>query len=275
MTGEGMTEAGLAVVTGASSGIGRELARCAARAGHPLLICADSAEIDTVAEELYAREGAVVEALVADLSTRAEVDRLAQAVGDRPVALLMANAGIGLGGESFLDQDIRAALDVLNTNVGGTLCLIHAFGPRMRAAGEGRILITGSVAGLLPGSCHAVYNGTKAFLDNFATALRDELTDSGVTVTCLMPGPTDTRFFDRAGMQDTALAQGRKEDPAEVAQKGFAAMMAGEAGVVTGLRNKVQAAVAGLLPGAAKARLHRQAARSGKGAGPAGPDGGG
>lgn len=256
-----MTEPGLAIVTGASSGIGRELARFAARAGYPLLICADSAEIDTVAEALYAEEGAVVEALVADLSTRAEVGRLVRAVGDRPVALLMANAGTGLGGETFLDQDLRAALDVLDTNVGGTLCLIHALGGRMRAAGQGRILITGSIAGLLPGSYHAVYNATKAFLDSFAAALRDELKDSGVTVTCLMPGPTDTRFFDRAGMADTPVAQGARDDPAEVAQKGFEAMMAGEAGVVTGLRNKVQAAVAGILPDAVKARLHRQSAR--------------
>ncbi|NDW32768.1 SDR family oxidoreductase [Salipiger sp. PrR007] len=251
----------LAIITGASSGIGLELARCAASDGYALLICADDPRIHEVAEMLRANAAAEVEAVQADLSTRSEVARLLAQSGNRPPALLMANAGIGLG-EKFLDQDIAAALNVINTNVGGTLALVHEVGRQMRRAGEGRILITGSIAGYMPGSFQAVYNGTKAFLDSFSYALRDELLDSGVTVTCLMPGPTDTEFFDRANMTDTPIGSSNdKDDPAKVARTGYAAMRQGESGVVPGFMNKVQTVFAGLLPETLLARMHRRMAR--------------
>jgi len=253
-----MAEKGLAVVTGASSGIGYELARCAARDGFALVICAEEAEIDIATDRLR-DGGARVEAVQADLAAPEGVERLLAALAGRPVAALFANAGVGLGGR-FLDQDPDAALDVVNINIMGTLALVHAVGRRMQAQGAGRILITGSVAGYMPGSHNAVYNGTKAFLDSFAYALRDELLESGVTVTCLMPGPTDTEFFERAGMEDTRIGESDKADPADVAQKGYEAMMRGESGVVTGFMNKVQTVFAGLLPETLVAKMHRRMA---------------
>jgi len=245
---------GLAVVTGASSGIGLELARLCRGAGFDLILCAEEPEVQAAAAELGA------EAVQADLSTRAGVGVLLDAIGDRPVEALLANAGVGLGGQ-FLDQDIHASLNVVNVNVGGTVTLVHAIGRRMRDAGTGRILVTGSIAGFMPGSYQAVYNASKAFLDSFAYALRDELTDSGVTVTCLMPGPTDTEFFDRAGMEETPVGEDDdKDDPAMVARKGFDAMMKGESGVVSGFMNKVQSVFSGLLPDPVLARMHRRMA---------------
>jgi short-subunit dehydrogenase len=254
-----MAGKGLALVTGASSGIGLELARCAAAEGFDLLICSDTSEIGDAADRLRS-EGARVQAMQADLSTRAEVERLVAAVGDRPVGALLANAGVGLG-QAFLDQDLGAALNVVNVNVGGTLALVHAVGGRMRAQGHGRILITGSIAGFMPGSYQAVYNGTKAFLDSFSYALRDELAGSGVTVTCLMPGATETDFFVRAGLTDTRIGQAGKADPADVARRGFEAMMEGEAGVVPGFMNKVQTMMASILPPTVTARMHRKKTR--------------
>lgn len=251
----------LAVVTGASSGIGLELARCCARGGYDLLIAADEPEVDAVARML-ASEGAAVQAIRADLATRGGVDALCAAVAARPVEALLANAGRGLGG-AFLDQDFPAVRRVIDTNVTGTVDLIQRVGRGMRARGRGRILITGSIAGFLPGTFQAVYNGTKAFLDSFSWALRTELEDSGVSVTCLMPGATDTEFFERAGMLDTKVAQGPKDDPATVARIGFDAMQAGEGDVVSGWKNKLQSAMANVTPAAVLAEQHRRLAEPG------------
>jgi short-subunit dehydrogenase len=135
----------------------------------------------------------------------------------------------------------------------------------MRDNRKGRILITGSVAGFMPGTFHAVYNGTKAFIDSFSFALRAELKDSGVTVTCLMPGATDTEFFERAGMTDTKVAQGEKDDPADVAKVGFEAMMRGDGDVVAGWKNKIQTAVANITPAGVLAEQHRRMAEPGSG----------
>jgi short-subunit dehydrogenase len=251
-----------AIVTGASSGIGLELARCCANEGFDLLIAADEPEIEDAAVQLRAR-GVEVEPVQTDLSTTAGVDRLLAAAGQRPVNALLANAGRGLG-HAFLDQNFADARHVLDTNLTGTLYLIHTVGGAMRARGEGRILITGSIAGFMPGSFQAVYNGTKAFLDSFALALREELKDSGVTVSCLMPGPTDTEFFDRADMLDTRVGQDdKKADPAQVARIGFDAMMKGEGDVVAGWKNKLQAAMANITPSELLAKQHRRLAEPG------------
>ena len=250
----------LAVVTGASTGIGLELARCAAQDGHDLMIVANEAEIETAASEL--RHGdATVETLNADLGTGHGIAQLMAAIGDRDVAILMANAGRGLG-DAFLDQDFDRAKEVIDVNVSGTISLIHQVGRRMRDRNAGRILITGSIAGFIPGSFQAVYNGSKAFLDSFSWALRNELKDSDVTVTCLMPGPTDTDFFDRADMQNTPVGEDDdKADPAKVARDGYKAMMNGDAGVVSGFMNKVQAAFAGIIPNTVLAEMHRKMAQ--------------
>lgn len=253
----------LAVITGASSGIGLELARACVEDGNDAIVCADEPEIEAAAAELR-RDGATVEAVQADLSTMDGTEKLLAAVGDRPVDALLANAGIGLG-DAFLDQDLDAAERVVELNVNGTIALVHAIGRRMRDRGEGRILITGSIAGFIPGSFHAVYNGTKAFLDSFSMALRNELKDSGVTVTCLMPGLTDTEFFERADMLDTPVGRSdNKADPADVARAGYAAMKAGRSGVVTGFMNKVQAMFAGIVPDTVLAEMHRRMAEPGR-----------
>jgi len=250
---------GLAVVTGASSGIGLELARCCAQDGYTLLICSDTAEIETAAADLRADGATGVETVQADLATPEGIDKLVAAFRGRQVEALLANAGIGLG-EAFLDQDLDRALKVVDLNVRGTIALIHHVGREMRARNSGRILITGSIAGFMPGSFQAVYNGSKAFLDSFSLALRNELKDTEVTVTCLMPGPTETDFFETAGMEDTKVGQAEKADPAKVARDGYKAMQSGSSGVVSGLMNKVQAAFAGIIPDTVLAQMHRRMA---------------
>ncbi len=250
----------LAVVTGASSGIGYHLARIAAEHGHDLIIASDTSQAEAVAD--LSGLGATVDAIQADLATTQGVQQLVEAIGERRVDVLMANAGHGLGG-GFLDQDFAAVLHVINTNVVGTVHLIQQVGKRMRDAGGGRILITGSIAGTQPGSFHAIYNASKAFIDSFSIALRNELKGSGVTVTCLMPGPTDTEFFERAELLDTRMADIPKMAPDKVARIGFDAMLRGEADVVAGLSNKMQVAMGKLMPNEAVAEVHRKIAEPG------------
>jgi short-subunit dehydrogenase len=250
----------LAIVTGASSGIGYHLAQNCVEHGFDLIIAADT-NIEEARTTLSSK-GAEVEALQVDLSTEQGVDELLEMVGDRPVAALLANAGHGLG-KAFLDQDWDEARGVIDTNITGTVYLIQQIAKSMVAERAGRILITGSIAGFMPGSFQAVYNGTKAFIDSFSWALRNELKDSGVTVTCLMPGATDTDFFARADMLDTKVAQGKKDDPADVARIGFDAMMKGEGDVVSGLKNKLQAGIANITPSSVLAEQHRRMAEPG------------
>jgi short-subunit dehydrogenase len=253
----------LAIITGASTGIGYELAKVCARNGFDLVIAADEPAINTAAAELRAL-GTHVDAVEADLATTEGVDRLVAAVSDRPVEALLANAGRGLG-KGFLDQDFDEVRRVIDTNITGTLYLIQKVVREMRARGHGRILITGSIAGFIPGTFQAVYNGTKAFIDSFSFALRNELKDTGVTVSCLMPGATDTEFFARADMLDTKVGQDKKQDPAEVAQIGFDAMMRGEGDVVAGWKNKLQTAMASVTPAGMLAEQHRKMAEPGSG----------
>lgn len=250
----------LAVVTGASTGIGKELAICCAENGFDLVIAADEPEIHAAARELEGH-GHAVTAVKADLATAEGNDEVYKAVAGRPIAALLANVGRGLG-HGFLDQDFGDIRRVVDTNITGFLYLTQRIGRDMRQRGEGRILITGSIAGLMPGSFQAVYNGTKAFADNFGYALRNELKDTGVSVTVLMPGPTDTEFFRRAGMEDTPVGQDdSKEDPAKTARTGFDAMMKGEAGVVSGIKNKLEAAASHVIPDTQLAEMHRKMAK--------------
>src|SRR6185369_7150646 len=246
-----------AIVTGASSGIGYHLARECAQHGFDLMIAADRPEIHTAAQDLRGF-GGEVEALEIDLATGDGVDEMVDCAQGRPVDALLANAGHGLG-KAFLDQDFDEIRDVIDTNVTGTIYLAHKVGKEMKARGSGRILFTGSIAGFMPGAFQAVYNGTKAFIDSFSYALRNELKDSGVTVTCLMPGATDTEFFARAGMLDTKVgADEHKADPADVAKAGFDAMESGEGGVVAGLSNKLRVALSNIMPSAVMAEQHRK-----------------
>ena len=250
----------LAVVTGASAGIGYELAMCAARNGYDLVVASDQASIETVAEEFRGAGAARVDAVRADLATTEGNDKLyaaAQATG-RPVELLFANAGRGLG-HGFFDQDWAAIDHLIDTNVTGTVYLVHRIGRDMRARGAGRILITGSIAGYLAGSFQAVYNASKTFLNLFGAAIRDELKDTGVIVTVLKPGVTDTRFFETAEMDPgTPVGESKKDDPAAVAQTGFAALMRGDADIVYGMKSKVATIIADVLPDSVVAAAHRK-----------------
>ncbi len=246
----------LAMVTGASTGIGFELARCCGENGFDLLIAADEPEIRLAATSLR-ETGAMVQTVEADLATMRGVDTLYEAARGRPVAALLANAGHGLG-HAFLDQDFDDVRHVIDTNVTGTLYLVHKVGRDMRERGDGRIMITGSIAGFMPGTYQAVYNGTKALLDSLSFALRAELKDSGVTVTCLMPGATETEFFERADLMDTKVGVEEKQPASEVAKLGFEAMMRGDGDVITGWQNKLRAAIAHLMPSAALAEQHRK-----------------
>lgn len=133
----------------------------------------------------------------------------------------------------------------------------------MRARGKGKILIVGSIAGFVPGTYQAVYNATKAFLDSFSFALRAEIAEHDVTVTCLMPGATETDFFERADMLDTKVGQSKKDSPADVATTGFKAMMNGEGDVVSGWQNKLQSAIANVTPASMLAEQHRRSAAPG------------
>jgi short-subunit dehydrogenase len=250
-----------AIVTGASSGIGFELAKCCAANDFDLLIAADEPAIHDAANQLRTSRTSV-EALEVDLATTQGVDRLHVAAKGRPVTALLANAGRGLG-RAFLDQSFDEVRRVIDTNVTGTLYLIQLIGREMRARHDGRILITGSIAGFMPGTYQAVYNGTKALLDSFSFALRAELKDSGVTVTCLMPGATETEFFERADMLDTKVGTQKKQSAEEVAKIGFDAMMRGDGDVVTGWANKLRAAIATVTPSNVLAEQHRKMAAPG------------
>jgi uncharacterized protein len=252
-----------AIVTGASTGIGFELASVAAENGYDLLVVADEPLIDAAAAD-FRQHGVDVRSVEADLSTIEGVDRLIQAAGGRPIDVLCANAGRGVGG-AFLDQEVDAWRKVIDTNVTGTVYLLQQVLREMVARNDGKVLITGSIAGLIPGSFNAIYNSTKSFIDNFADALRNEIKESsGVTITTLMPGATDTEFFARADMLDTNVGvSDKKDDPAKVAQDGWNALMKGEAHIVSGWKNKLQAAAAHVAPAAIMAEQHRKMAGPG------------
>ncbi|KAB7648472.1 SDR family NAD(P)-dependent oxidoreductase [Polymorphobacter fuscus] len=252
----------LALITGASTGIGFELAHLAADNGYDLIIAADEALIESAAADLRTKNIAVT-AIEADLSTFEGVDRVLAAANGRPLDLVCANAGRGLG-HGFLDQSVADWTKVIDTNITGTLYLVQKVLTEMVARNDGKLLITGSIAGFIPGSFQAVYNSSKSFIDSFADAVRNELKDSdGVTITTLMPGPTETEFFDRADMLDTQVgADDSKADPAKVARDGWAALMAGDAHIVSGFQNKLQVAAAHVLPAAMLAERHRKMAES-------------
>lgn len=256
-----MTATKLAVVTGASSGIGKELAKLCSKAGYNLVIAADEPAIKQAAEALSSHDVAV-EALEVDLATVEGADRLVSRIGNRDIDLLFLNAGRGLG-HGFVDQDWNKIRRIVDTNINGTIYLAHQLAARMARRGRGRILFTGSIAGFMPGTFQAVYNGTKAFIDSFAIALRHELKDTGVTVTVLMPGATQTRFFERAEMMDTKVGTDEKDNPADVARAGYDALLAGEEQVISGWRNKLQVAAAHVTPAGTLAEQHRKMAEPG------------
>ena len=222
----------LALVTGASSGIGLELARQFASGGFDLVVAAEDAELAAAAASLRAIGGEVL-AVQADLRGREGVERVWAAVQERgrPLEAAALNAGIGLG-RSFVDEDLDEALAVVDLNVRGTTHLAHLVLRDMVARDSGRVLFTSSIASTMPGAGQAVYNATKSYVQSLAQALQAELSGTAVTVTSLMPGPTATAFFSRARLDDTPIGQGPQDDPADVARQGFEALMAGKRRVV-------------------------------------------
>ena len=253
----------LAVITGASTGIGLELARIAAQDGYDLIVVADEPQIRGLAEE-FGKYDVKIESIEADLSGIDGVHHLLAAAAGRPIDILIANAGVGTGG-AFLEQDVAKWRHSIDTNVTGTVYLLQKVLRDMVARGEGRVLVTGSIAGYIPGAFNAIYNATKSFINYFTEALRNELKDvDGVTLTTLMPGATDTAFFARAGMLDTEVGQDDdKADPAKVAQDGWSAMIAGKGHIVSGVSNKLQVAASGVVPQSVLAEMHRGMAEPG------------
>lgn len=255
-----------AVVTGASSGIGYELARQFATHDYDLLIAAETQAIQDAARALE-DTGAQIQSLQADLASFDGVEKLYQTIqsAGRRLDAIAINAGVGVNGEFARDTDLEDELNLINLNVVSPVHLTKRVLKDMLANGGGKILYTSSIAGTMPGAFTAVYNASKSFVTSFAQAVRNELKDTGVTITVLMPGATETEFFRRAHMEDTKLgAAENKDDPAEVARQGFEAMMDGKDHVVAGsFKNKLQALAGHLLPDTMMAEQHRKQAEPG------------
>jgi short-subunit dehydrogenase len=257
----------LALVTGASSGIGRELATQFAEHDFDLIVAAEDEAIHAVADELEML-GVSAQAVQVDLAATDGVDALYRrvAAADRPLDAVALNAGIGAGGAFATDTALDDELRLIDLNVRSTVHLTKHVVRDMVHRDRGRLLFTSSIAATMPGSHQAVYNASKSFVQSFALALRDELRDTNITVTALMPGPTDTEFFERADMLDTRVGAGKKDDPADVARDGFEALMAGDERVVSAsLATKLQGRGSRLLPDSAKAAMHRKMAEPGSG----------
>jgi uncharacterized protein len=255
-----------AVVTGGSKGIGLELARCAIANRFDVMIVADGPDVHEVATELSA-SGATVYAQQADLASYAGVEQVYAAIRGtgRAVDALLLNAGVGVGGR-FLETSLEEELRMLALNCSAVVHLAKRVLPDMVARGQGRCLITSSIAGTMPASYEAVYGATKAFDLSFAEAVRYELKDTGVTVTALQPGPTDTAFFERANLEDTRVGQGEKDDPATVAKQGWEAMMDGKDKIIAGgLKTKMMGVANELLGEETKAKMHGKLAEPGSG----------
>ena len=256
-----------AVVTGASTGIGYHLARVFAQNGYDVLVVADEDRIRDAAREIESL-GAMVYSVKADLAKSDEVERVWSEVvaTGRPVDAIALNAGSGTGGDFARETDLNTELRIIDLNVRSMVHLAKLASKKMVEQKAGRILITASIAGTMPTPLQAVYGATKAFDLEFAQSLRYELKDTGVTVTALKPGATDTEFFRRAGMEDTEVGSSGKEsnDPAKVAQQGFDALMAGEQEVFAeSLGTKIAGVAGRFVPDSVKASMHEKMARHG------------
>jgi short-subunit dehydrogenase len=256
----------LALVTGASSGIGRSLARTFAGEGYDVMVAAEDDSIHETAQALD-REGVRVVPVQVDLATAEGVGQLCAHVAELAPRLdiVALNAGVANGG-LFVESDLEADLRLIDLNCRSTVHLAKRVLPAMVEAGQGRLLVTSSIAAAAPGPYHATYAASKAFVHSFAEALRHELKDTGVTVTSLMPGPTDTEIFERGDLTGTRLDESEKDHPDDVARSAYEALMAGKDAVVTGgLRNRAQVAAGRLLPDRVAAAVAGRQAEPGSG----------
>lgn len=254
----------LALITGASTGIGYELAKVFAKNNYDLIINSSTERIAERVPELEAF-GVKVYDVQADLATREGCDLLYGKVSSlgRLLDVAVLNAGVGASGE-FTQTSFEKELNVMNLNVVYTVYLTKLVLKDMVDRNEGKILITSSIAGEMPGPYYSVYAASKAFLQSFTEAIRYEMKDlkKNITITALQPGPTDTEFFERADMEDTPVGQGKKDDPAVVAQDGFDALMSGKDHVVAGsFKNKLQATAAKFLSDQQGASAHASGSR--------------
>jgi len=257
----------LAAVTGASSGIGYELARQFAQNGYDLVVAAEDAGIH-VAAQTFEQDGASVYPIQVDLRQYDGVEKFYEHVGQQsgPLEAIAINAGVGVFGDFARETDLREELGMIQLNVVSTVHLAKLAARDMVRRGKGKILITASVAGTMPTPLEAVYGATKAFDLSFAASLRHELKDSGVSVTAVLPGPTDTEFFDRAGASDTKAAEiAEKNNPADVAKQGFEALMSGKDRVyaATSFGTKLQGMTSRFVPESVKAEQHLKMAKPG------------
>jgi uncharacterized protein len=242
-----------AVVTGGTSGIGYELAKLLARNGYNLILVARTeSDLTRVAEEFRQQYGVQVAIITKDLFDVEQAFALYDEVRmlDVPVEILVNDAGQGQYGE-FVDTDIRRELDIIQLNISSLVVITKLFVRDMVASGHGRIMNLSSIAGKLPGPWQSVYHGTKAFVQSFTEAIRSELKDTGVTVTALLPGATDTDFFNKADMNSSKIVQeGELADAEGVAKDGYRALMSGDDMVISGMKNKIQVAMSNITPDA-------------------------
>ncbi|MBX2994300.1 MAG: SDR family NAD(P)-dependent oxidoreductase [Bdellovibrionaceae bacterium] len=254
----------LAVVTGASSGIGYELAKVFAKNGFDLIVAAEDAGL-AEAGQAFRSFGAEVQTVQVDLASPQGVEELANKIKSHAKHLdaIAINAGVGVSGE-FVKTDLERELNLLRLNVVGLVHLTKRVLPDLVAQGHGRILFTSSIAGDMPGPYYAVYAASKAFVQSFSEAIREEVKESGVTITALQPGATDTNFFARADMLDTKAGASEKDSPEKVAQDGFEALMAGKDHVVAGsFMNKVQSVISKVLPETQGAKMQGKQTKPG------------
>lgn len=253
-----------AVVTGASSGIGRSLAKELAGRGYDLLLCSEGDRLQSVMQELDGK-GVQVSAIQANLATREGVDELWAAIRNaaRPIDVACINAGVGVGG-LFAQTELDAELNMIELNCASTVHLAKHVVREMLSRGEGRILFTASIAGEMVAPREAVYAATKAFVLSFAHSLRYELRETRVSVTALQPGPTDTDFFHRAGMDETKVGtEGKSESqPDDVAKQGIDALLEGKDHVYAASpKTKLEGMIANITPGVVKGAMHEKMAK--------------
>lgn len=255
----------LVIITGASTGIGFELAKQFAKNGHELAIVSNSDKIYEAALDL--REfGQKVYEFKYDLSRREGVEKFFQEIKnlDKEVETAVLNAGVGVGGE-FVKTDIRDELNLINLNIVGTVHLTKLLLKELIPNG-GRLMFTSSISSDMPSPFEAVYGASKAFIQSFANALREEISESNISVTTLLPGPTNTNFFDRAGLSDTKVGAEMKYDnePEDVARQGFEAVMNRNHEVIAaGTKTKIQGFINKYLPERLKGLIHKEMSEPG------------